>query len=41
MVVLRPLFHHYAKDRGERFGDFVIRAGYVREVKCGREFHGV
>jgi sulfite reductase (NADPH) hemoprotein beta-component len=43
LAVLRPLFHHYAQERkpGERFGDFVIRAGYVREVKAGREFHGV
>ena len=31
----------YAKDRtpGERFGDFVIRAGYVPEVKEGRAFN--
>jgi sulfite reductase (NADPH) hemoprotein beta-component len=41
LAVLRPLFHHYAQERkpGERFGDFVVRTGYVREVKCGREFH--
>ena len=41
LAVLRPLFHHYAQERkpGEGFGDFVVRTGYVREVKCGREFH--
>lgn len=38
---LRPLLARYAAQRqpGERFGDFVIRAGYVREVKEGRQFH--
>jgi sulfite reductase (NADPH) hemoprotein beta-component len=32
---------HYARDRepGERFGDFVIRAGYVAEVLEGRFFN--
>ena len=31
----------YARERkvGERFGDFVIRAGYVAEVKEGRYFN--
>ena len=30
--LLEPMFVRYAKERndGERFGDFVIRAGYVR-----------
>ena len=39
---LRPIFEHYAQDRepGERFGDFVVRTRYVREVLAGREFHG-
>ena len=38
---LRPIINHYAKDRkrGEYFGDFVIRAGYVEEVTDGRDFH--
>jgi sulfite reductase (NADPH) hemoprotein beta-component len=38
---LRPILAHYAKDRreGERFGDFVIRAFYVKEVRDGRDFH--
>ena len=32
---------HYARDRepGERFGDFVVRAGYVPEVREGRSFN--
>ena len=40
-AVLRPIIAHYAKDRekGERFGDFVIRAGYVKPVARGRDFH--
>jgi sulfite reductase (NADPH) hemoprotein beta-component len=35
------MFRRYARERedGEPFGDFVIRAGYVPEVKAGREFN--
>jgi len=31
----------YSKERqsGEHFGDFVIRAGYVKEVRSGQDFH--
>ncbi len=38
---LKPIFHQYAKERndGEHFGDFVIRAGYVKEVRSGQDFH--
>jgi sulfite reductase (NADPH) hemoprotein beta-component len=38
---LRPILSHYAKDRrdGEHFGDFTIRAGYVKEVRSGQDFH--
>ncbi len=38
---LRPVIHDYATSRetGERFGDFVIRNGYVTETKHGRDFH--
>lgn len=38
---LDPLLEHYAKERndGERFGDFVIRAGYVNETIQGPDFH--
>ena len=39
--VLDPVFAAYAKSRkkGERFGDFVIRAGFVAETHEGRDFH--
>jgi len=38
---LDPLFGAYARERsaGERFGDFVIRAGYVAATGNGRDFH--
>ncbi|CAM4420290.1 assimilatory sulfite reductase (NADPH) hemoprotein subunit [Paenibacillus tarimensis] len=38
---LKPIISRYAKERheGEHFGDFTIRAGYVKEVRCGQEFH--
>ncbi|MFS0917766.1 assimilatory sulfite reductase (NADPH) hemoprotein subunit [Brevibacillus sp. 179-C 1.1 NHS] len=38
---LRPILKRYAKEReeGEHFGDFVIRAGYVKEVRSGLDFH--
>jgi sulfite reductase (NADPH) hemoprotein beta-component len=38
---LGGMFRRYASERedGEPFGDFVIRAGYVPEVKTGREFN--
>ena len=38
---LRPVIEAYARDRedGERFGDFVIRAGYVKATTEGRDFH--
>ncbi|EMT45779.1 assimilatory sulfite reductase (NADPH) hemoprotein subunit [Anoxybacillus flavithermus] len=38
---LRTLFSRYAKERlsGERFGDFVIRAGIVKETTDGMNFH--
>ena len=38
---LDPLFAAYAKERrkGERFGDFVIRAGYVAKTTNGPDFH--
>jgi sulfite reductase (NADPH) hemoprotein beta-component len=41
LETLKPIIHRYAKERGpgERFGDFVIRSGYVEAVKVGREFH--
>lgn len=38
---LRPLMKQYAQEReqGEHFGDFAIRAGYVKEVLDGQQFH--
>lgn len=38
---LSPIIKHYAADRrvGENFGDFVIRSGYVKEVRSGLDFH--
>lgn len=38
---LRPMITQYAQERekGEHFGDFVIRAGYVKEVLDGQQFH--
>ena len=38
---LDGIFGRFAKERadGERFGDFVIRAGFVREVTSGRDFN--
>jgi len=39
--LLAPVIRDYAKNRkdGERFGDFVIRAGYVKATKEGKDFH--
>lgn len=38
---LKPILNHYASDRdpNEHFGDFVIRAGYVKPVASGLDFH--
>lgn len=38
---LKPILIQYAKERneGEHFGDFVVRAGIVEEVKDGQTFH--
>ncbi|GIO96790.1 sulfite reductase [NADPH] hemoprotein beta-component [Paenibacillus lautus] len=38
---LRSIIKQYAQEReqGEHFGDFVIRAGYVKEVLDGQQFH--
>ncbi|RXZ82300.1 assimilatory sulfite reductase (NADPH) hemoprotein subunit [Paenibacillaceae bacterium] len=38
---LEPIFQAYAKERQpeEHFGDYVIRAGYVKAVQCGMDFH--
>ncbi len=41
MDALDPLLRRYATERlpGERFGDFVIRAGVVKAVAAGKDFH--
>ncbi len=41
LAELQPILNRYAKEReeGEHFGDFVIRAGYVKEVRSGLDFH--
>ncbi|MCL6586040.1 MAG: assimilatory sulfite reductase (NADPH) hemoprotein subunit [Anoxybacillus sp.] len=41
LAELRVLLSRYAKERldGEHFGDFVIRAGIVKEVTDGTNFH--
>jgi sulfite reductase (NADPH) hemoprotein beta-component len=41
LAELTPILHRYACERepGERFGDFVIKAGYVKEVLAGKDFH--
>jgi len=39
--VLEPIIHRYARERnpGEHFGDFTIRAGYVKATRQGKDFH--
>src|SRR4051812_19826439 len=41
IAALDPLFAAYGKERddGERFGDFVIRSGFVAATGNGRDFH--
>ncbi|HEY4043667.1 MAG TPA: NADPH-dependent assimilatory sulfite reductase hemoprotein subunit, partial [Rhodopila sp.] len=41
VAALSPLFEAYARDgyRNERFGDYVIRAGVVKETTAGLNFH--
>lgn len=41
IAALTPMLRRYTAERlaGEHFGDFVIRAGYVREVRAGRDFN--
>ncbi len=41
VTLLEPIFLAYSKQRkaGERFGDFAIRAGYVKATKAGNQFH--
>jgi sulfite reductase (NADPH) hemoprotein beta-component len=41
IACLDPILRRYARERtmGERFGDFVIRAGYVKATTQGLDFH--
>src|SRR5699024_4746930 len=41
LASLRPIIFDYAKRRedGEPFGDFCVRAGYVKKVHSGLDFH--
>ncbi|TSB44618.1 assimilatory sulfite reductase (NADPH) hemoprotein subunit [Alkalicoccobacillus porphyridii] len=41
LETLKPIISDYAKQRihGEHFGDYVIRAGYIKEVRSGTDFH--
>lgn len=41
VTLLRPILQDYAKTReqGEKFGDFVIRAGYITATENGADFH--
>jgi sulfite reductase (NADPH) hemoprotein beta-component len=41
VAALDPIFAAYAagRQKGERFGDFTIRAGYVAATGNGRDFH--
>ena len=41
VAALAPLFREYAEHRasGERFGDYVIRAGHIRPTTAGNRFH--
>jgi len=41
VTILKPIIQDYAKTReeGEKFGDFVIRAGYISATENGKDFH--
>ena len=41
LAELTPIIRRYARYRalGERFGDYVISAGYVKATKHGKDFH--
>ncbi|KAI0047166.1 sulfite reductase subunit beta [Auriscalpium vulgare] len=41
LAILRPMIKRYALERheGERFGDFVIRAGYIAETTEGQAWY--
>jgi len=41
LAELTPIIQRYAQERepAERFGDFVIKSGYVKAVLAGKDFH--
>ncbi|KAL2148610.1 hypothetical protein VTH82DRAFT_2164 [Thermothelomyces myriococcoides] len=41
LAIMKPLLKRYALERneGEKFGDWTIRAGIIKETKEGRDFH--
>ena len=41
LAILKPMIRHYALERleGERFGDFVLRAGYIAPTTSGMEWY--
>jgi hypothetical protein len=41
LEIMKPMIRRYAKERidGERFGDWTIRAGYIKATREGRDFH--
>ncbi|KAL6304499.1 sulfite reductase subunit beta [Sparassis latifolia] len=41
LAILRPMIKHYAieRHRGEHFGDFVIRAGYISATTSGKAWY--
>lgn len=41
LAILRPMIAHYARERksGERFGDFVIRTGYISATTEGKAWY--
>ncbi|KAG1766311.1 hypothetical protein EDD22DRAFT_774162 [Suillus occidentalis] len=40
-TILKPMIKQYALERlkGEHFGDFVIRAGYIAQMTSGKEWY--
>jgi sulfite reductase (NADPH) hemoprotein beta-component len=41
LEALQPIFEDFSKTKetGEKFGDFCIRKGYVKETINGPDFH--
>jgi sulfite reductase (NADPH) hemoprotein beta-component len=41
LAILKPMIKRYARERldEERFGDFVIRAGYISAMVSGKSWY--